>query len=132
MRRASTSSSPTANGEVRRYSIHDPHPEAGWRAFFGKVWYEGGGKPVYQWQSTGGSDDFEPKLSLMPLIFGSLKGTAYALLFSMPIALLAARVFRRLPAAGGEARGQAGDGNHVLAAVRGAGLPRRSLARADP
>ncbi len=79
-----------ADGEARRYSIHDPHPEAGWKAFFGKVWYEGGGKPVYQWQSTGGSDDFEPKLSLTPLIFGSLKGTAYALLFSVPIALLAA------------------------------------------
>ncbi len=80
----------TAAGEARRYSIRDPHPEAGWRAFFGKVWYEGGGGPVYQWQSTGGSDDFEPKLSLIPLIFGSLKGTAYALLFSVPVALLAA------------------------------------------
>jgi phosphate transport system permease protein len=79
-----------ADGTARRYSIHDPHPEAGWRAFFGKVWYEGGAEPVYQWQSTGGSDDFEPKLSLVPLIFGSLKGTAYALLFSIPIALLAA------------------------------------------
>ena len=79
-----------ADGEARRYAIHDPHPEAGWKAFFGKVWYEGGGKPVYQWQSTGGSDDFEPKLSLVPLIFGSLKGTAYALLFSVPVALLAA------------------------------------------
>lgn len=79
-----------ADGTARRYSIHDPHPEAGWNAFFGKVWYEGGAKPVYQWQSTGGTDDFEPKLSLIPLIFGSLKGTAYALLFSIPIALLAA------------------------------------------
>lgn len=79
-----------ADGAARRYSIHDPHPEASWRAFFGKVWYEGGSGPVYQWQSTGGSDDFEPKLSLIPLIFGSLKGTAYALLFSIPIALLAA------------------------------------------
>ncbi len=79
-----------AAGVARRYSIHDPHPEANWRAFFGKVWYEGGAQPVYQWQSTGGTDDFEPKLSLMPLIFGSLKGTAYAMLFSMPVALLAA------------------------------------------
>lgn len=80
----------SADGTARRFAIHDPHPEAGWRAFFGKVWYEGGPEPIYQWQSTGGSDDFEPKLSLIPLIFGSLKGTAYALLFSVPIALLAA------------------------------------------
>ena len=79
-----------ANGDARRYAVHDPHPDASWRAFFGKVWYEGGGKPVFQWQSTGGTDDFEPKLSLVPLIFGSLKGTAYALLFSVPVALLAA------------------------------------------
>ncbi len=79
-----------ADGTARKFSIHDPHPEAGWRAFFGKVWYEGGSEPVYQWQSTGGTDDFEPKLSMMPLIFGSLKGTAYAMLFSVPIALLAA------------------------------------------
>jgi len=79
-----------ADGQIRRYELKDPHPEAGWRAFFGRVWYEGGPGPVYQWQSTGGTDDFEPKLSLVPLIFGSLKGTAYALLFSVPIALLAA------------------------------------------
>jgi phosphate transport system permease protein len=79
-----------ADGTARRFSVHDPHPEAGWRAFFGKVWYEGGSEPIYQWQSTGGSDDFEPKFSLIPLIFGSLKGTAYALAFSIPIALLAA------------------------------------------
>lgn len=77
-------------GVVRRYAIDDPHPEASLRAFFGKVWYEGGSGPVHQWQSTGGSDDFEPKLSLTPLIFGSLKGTAYALLFSVPVALMAA------------------------------------------
>ncbi|HUF61709.1 MAG TPA: ABC transporter permease subunit [Verrucomicrobiales bacterium] len=79
-----------ADGSARRYSVHDDHPDASWRAFFGKVWYEGGSGPVYQWQSTGGTDDFEPKLSLMPLIFGSLKGTLYALLFSVPVALLAA------------------------------------------
>jgi phosphate transport system permease protein len=77
-------------GEARRFEIKDHHPDAGVQAFFGKVWYEGGAGPVYQWQSTGGSDDFEAKLSLVPLIFGSLKGTAYALLFAIPVALLAA------------------------------------------
>ncbi len=80
----------SAAGEARRYFIDDPHPDGGARAFFGKVWYEGGAGPVYQWQSSGGSDDFEIKLSLMPLIFGSLKGTAYALCFSVPVALAAA------------------------------------------
>jgi phosphate transport system permease protein len=77
-------------GVLHRQTVSDPHPEAGWRAFFGKVWYEGASQPEYTWQSTGGTDDFEPKLSLTPLIFGSLKGTLYAMLFALPIAMLAA------------------------------------------
>lgn len=72
------------------YKLEDPHPEGGWKAFFGKIWYEGGSKPEYSWQSSGGSDAFEPKLSMIPLILGTLKGTFYALLFSVPIAILAA------------------------------------------
>ncbi|MCP5468770.1 MAG: ABC transporter permease subunit [Deltaproteobacteria bacterium] len=72
------------------YDLKDPHPEGGWKAFFGKIWYEGASKPDYTWQSTGGSDSFESKLSLVPLIFGTLKGTFYALIFSVPVALLAA------------------------------------------
>ncbi|MDA0990506.1 MAG: ABC transporter permease subunit, partial [Verrucomicrobia bacterium] len=35
-------------------------------------------------------DDFEPKLGLVPLIFGSLKGTLYAMLISVPLALFGA------------------------------------------
>lgn len=72
------------------YAINDPHPEASLKAFFGKIWYEGASAPKYEWQSTGGTDDFEPKLSMIPLIIGSLKGTLYAMLFSVPLALLAA------------------------------------------
>jgi len=72
------------------YKFSDPHPEAGWKAFFGKIWYEGYTEPGYTWQTTGSTDDFEPKLSLVPLIFGTLKGTFYALIFSLPIALFAA------------------------------------------
>jgi phosphate transport system permease protein len=80
-------------GEDRRFHralLDDPHPEISLKALFGKVWYEGSPEPKYEWQSTGGSDDFEPKLSLVPLIFGTLKGTFYALLFAMPIALFGA------------------------------------------
>lgn len=77
-------------GTMHLYEISDPHPEAGISAFFGEVWYEGFAKPKYEWQSTSGTDDFEPKLSLVPLIIGSLKGTFYAMLFAVPIALLAA------------------------------------------
>lgn len=76
--------------ELHVYKLHDPHPEAGFQAFFGKMWYEGSSQPKYEWQSTGGSDDFEPKLSLIPLIVGTLKGTFYAMIFALPIAVLAA------------------------------------------
>jgi phosphate transport system permease protein len=72
------------------YTLADPHPEAGFKALFGKIWYEGASEPQYVWQSTGGTDDFEPKLSLVPIIIGTLKGTLYAMLFAVPIALLAA------------------------------------------
>ncbi|HMO50638.1 MAG TPA: ABC transporter permease subunit [Kiritimatiellia bacterium] len=72
------------------YALNDPHPEASLKAFFGKIWYEGASAPKYEWQSTGGTDDFEPKLSMVPLIIGTLKGTVYAMIFSVPLALLAA------------------------------------------
>ncbi|MCA9283658.1 MAG: ABC transporter permease subunit [Phycisphaerales bacterium] len=72
------------------YRLDDPHAESSWRAFFGKIWYEGASEPRFEWQSTGGSDEFEPKLSMVPLIFGTLKGTFFALLLALPIALAAA------------------------------------------
>jgi phosphate transport system permease protein len=72
------------------FDLHDPHPETTFKALFGKVWYEGYPAPGYEWQSTGGTDDFEPKLSLVPLIVGTLKGTLYAMIFAVPIALFAA------------------------------------------
>lgn len=72
------------------FEINNPHPEITTKVLFGKVWYEGYKEPAYVWQSTGGSDDFEPKFSLIPLIFGTLKGTFYALLFAIPISLLGA------------------------------------------
>lgn len=72
------------------YRLDDPHPQAAWRTFFGRIQYEGQAAPEFAWQSTGGRDDFERKLSLVPLIIGTLKGTFYAMIFALPIALLAA------------------------------------------
>lgn len=78
------------NGQVRAWQLDDPHPEVSTRTLFGKVHYERFPEPEYKWQSTGGTDETEPKISLVPLVFGSLKGTFYAMLFSAPIAILAA------------------------------------------
>jgi phosphate transport system permease protein len=78
------------SGRIAHWQLVNPHPEITWRTLFGKVWYEGYAQPDYVWQSTGGTDDFEAKFSLTPLIYGTLKGTFYALLFAVPLALLAA------------------------------------------
>lgn len=78
------------DGRLGRYALSNPHPEVSWKTLFGKVWYEGYAKPEYVWQSTGATDDFESKFSLVPLVFGTIKGTVYALLFAIPLAVLAA------------------------------------------
>ena len=66
------------------------HPEVSWSSLWGRVWYEGLNSPEFAWQSTSGTDDYEPKLSLVPLVFGTLKGTFYAMLLAAPLALGAA------------------------------------------
>jgi len=72
------------------FTLEDPHPSAGWKSYFSKIRYEGQEEATYTWQSTGGRDDFEPKLSMIPLLVGTFKGTIYAMLFAVPIALMAA------------------------------------------
>jgi phosphate transport system permease protein len=78
------------SGILRSFAVRDPHPEVTLKTLFGRVWYEGYEKPEFVWQSTGGTDDFEPKLSLTPLVYGTLKATFYALIFAIPIAITAA------------------------------------------
>lgn len=77
-------------GSAHHIEMVNPHPEVTLSSLFDKIWYEGYERPEYVWQSTGGTDDFEPKLSLVPLIFGTLKGTLYAMLFAAPLSVLAA------------------------------------------
>jgi len=77
-------------GKLYNWNVKNPHPETTMKTLFGKVWYEGYSKPEYVWQSTGGTDDFEPKLSLTPLAYGTLKGAIYALFFAIPLSIFAA------------------------------------------
>jgi len=73
-----------------RASLAPRYPQASFAALFGRQWYEGYAAPEHVWQSSSGTDDFEPKLSLVPLVFGTLKATFYSMLFGVPLALLAA------------------------------------------
>jgi phosphate transport system permease protein len=77
-------------GRLITLEVERRHPEVGLRAFFGKVWYEGLSEPAHVWQSTGGTDDFEPKLGMTPLLVGTLKGTFYSLLLAIPLGVLGA------------------------------------------
>jgi len=79
-----------APGRLHFLAPEIAHPEFSWRSTWGKVWYEGRPAPARVWQSSSGSGDFEPKFSLAPLAFGTLKAALYAMLFSLPIAILAA------------------------------------------
>jgi len=79
-----------SGGNLIHASIHPGYPEASFKALFRPVWYEGYARPQSIWQSSSATDDFEPKLGLMPLIFGTLKATLYSMLFGAPLALLAA------------------------------------------
>nr|WP_176469781.1 ABC transporter permease subunit [Pseudomonas sp. Irchel 3A5] len=77
-------------GALRPMSLKNPHPEVSWSALWGKVWYENYDSPQYVWQSTASNSDFEPKLSLAPLTYGTLKAAFYAMLLAAPLAVAAA------------------------------------------
>lgn len=79
-----------AQGVFQRYAIDNPHPETSLKSLWGKVWYEGYNEPQYTWQSSSASTEFEPKFSLTPLAFGTLKAAFYAMLLSVPLAVCGA------------------------------------------
>ena len=78
------------NGKLLPLKLDNPHPEISWSALWDKVWYENYDEPKYVWQSTASNSDFEPKLSLAPLTYGTLKAAFYAMLLAAPIAVAAA------------------------------------------
>lgn len=77
-------------GQLRPLTLKNPHPEVSWSALWSKVWYENYDAPNYVWQSTAANTDFEPKMSLAPLTFGTLKAAFYAMLLAAPLAVAAA------------------------------------------
>ncbi|WFE74954.1 ABC transporter permease subunit [Roseinatronobacter sp. S2] len=77
-------------GEVEAWQYTQRHPEVTLGVLFSKIWYEGYMEPTYVWQSTAGTDLAEPKYSLVPLVFGTFKAAFYAMIFAVPIALMAA------------------------------------------
>lgn len=87
---ALTSRDSSSTSGLQRWKVDVQHPEATLGAMFTQVWYEGYERPEHVWQSSSGTDDFEPKFGMLPLVFGTLKATCYSMLFGAPLALLAA------------------------------------------
>ncbi|MEE9691224.1 ABC transporter permease subunit [Aeromonas hydrophila] len=78
-------------GDVfKLFAVENEHPEVTWSALWEQVWYEGYPEPQYVWQSTSASNDFEAKLSLVPLVFGTLKASFYAMVFAVPLGVAGA------------------------------------------
>ncbi len=78
------------DGRIAQWAIRNPHPDITLKTLFGKIWYEGYSEPKYIWQSSSGSDNFEAKFSMVPLMFGTFKGAFFGLIFAIPVAVLAA------------------------------------------
>ena len=77
-------------GVLQLWEIDNEHPEISWSSIWGKVWYESREQPEYIWQSSSASSDFEPKFSLTPLAYGTLKAAFYAMLFAVPLSIMGA------------------------------------------
>lgn len=72
------------------YQLDNPWPDFSWRNLWEKVWYENYPQPDWVWQSTAAGDNYQAKFSLVPMVTGTLKAAALALLFATPLALAAA------------------------------------------
>lgn len=79
-----------ADGKIHFWKVDNEHPEVSIKSMWEKVWYESYPKPAYIWQSSSASNDFEPKYSLTPLVFGTLKAAFYAMLVAIPLSLMGA------------------------------------------
>ena len=67
-----------SGARLGRLEIHNEHPEVSFASLWGKVWYENYTEPEFVWQSSAATNEFEPKFSLTPLVFGTIKAAAYA------------------------------------------------------
>ena len=72
------------------WKLEIEHPDISIQSTWKPVWYESYEAPTYTWQSSSGTADFESKLSLMPLTFGTIKAAFYAMLLGAPLAIFGA------------------------------------------
>lgn len=74
----------------QRYQLSNAHPELSLRSIWSELWYEAYAQPAQVWQASSHMLGAETKLSLAPLLHGTLKAAVYAMLFAVPLAIGAA------------------------------------------
>jgi phosphate transport system permease protein len=77
-------------GQVGRFRLELPYPEASGPLLWKKTWYQHHSAPDWLWQSWAFGTEVEPKFSLVPLVAGTFKAALWAMVFSLPLALSAA------------------------------------------
>ncbi len=80
----------TIDDKIYFWKLHNEHPDVSLSSLWSAIWYENYPEPEYIWQSSSSSNDFEPKMSLTPLLFGTLKAAFYAMLVAVPLAIMGA------------------------------------------
>lgn len=76
--------------QVAVADVWNKHPDISFSSLWQKVWYEGRDAPEYIWQASSGSDNFEAKMSFVPLSLGTLKAAFFAILFAVPLGVMGA------------------------------------------
>ncbi len=79
-----------SSGLLTLADVWNKHPEVSFSSLWKKVWYEGRDAPEYIWQASSGSDNFEAKMSFVPLSIGTLKAAFFAMLFAIPLGVMGA------------------------------------------
>ncbi|MES2823388.1 MAG: ABC transporter permease subunit [Pseudomonadota bacterium] len=79
-----------ATQNISLAEVWNKHPEVSFSMLWEKVWYEGRDAPDYIWQASSGSDNFEAKMSFVPLSLGTLKAALFAILFAVPLGVMGA------------------------------------------
>jgi phosphate transport system permease protein len=77
-------------GQMHKFELENAHPDVSYKALWNEVWYEGRDEAKYIWQASAGSDEFEAKMSMVPLAIGTLKAAFFAMLFATPLAIMSA------------------------------------------
>jgi phosphate transport system permease protein len=80
----------TETGELIGLRIRNAHPDVSLSSLWQKTHHEGRAAPDYVWQATSTDDTYDAKMSLVPLTLGTLKAALYAMLFAIPLGVMAA------------------------------------------